>query len=374
MGHRSNRLTKVLNVTAPDSSYPTKQLNQSLNSVKRTFFLESPVETYWRRILREGKVGAVYPGGSGALVYSLTTEQKTLRKVGFGLQKDRLQEQFDFMHDHSNLWNFPKVRNPALTNMYFSYDMDLIEDSIPFYSHLSSIQEPNYRKVEIEKLFNFIETGNSVHTSTSISKYSESMERLWDEKLRLVIHEVHSRVPQLNTGAHIYINGRNLKNLNNVFNSLRLLALSVEPTLIETNPHGDPTLSNLLINKEESKIFSIDPNPNQTVRNSTVDHGKVLQSLFLLYEDSLDIQIKPSISRNEIIYSRPSNHSIALSGEYYFKMLSKDELLAINSELMCFASMLRLLPYRLNQDSDFAPIFLAQAIEYGNSLIEKYVK
>lgn len=374
MGHRSNSLTKVLNGTAPDTAYPTKLLSRHVNKIERTFFLESPMETYWRKTLSNGTVEEIYSGGSGALVYSLTTEINTIRKVGFGFQKYRLEEQYKYMHEHSKLWNFPKVRNPELTQMYFSFDMDLFANSVPLYSYLGGIKDNECSRVEIERLYGFIENGNSPYKKINRSEYSESLRRLWEKKLQLVVEEVHSRVPQLSTGGDIWINGRHHTNLMNVFSSLKLLALSLDPILVETNPHGDPSLSNLLINKINKEILSIDPNPSQLLKNSSIDHGKVLQSLFLLYEDNLENRIIPSLSKNEINYTRASNRSIEISGEYYFGMLSQNELLAINSELMCFASMLRLLPYRLNQEFEYAPIFLAQAIEYGNALLEKYIK
>lgn len=374
MGHKSNKFTEIIHGSTPDASQKGREVLETNTRFARTIFLESPLENYWRKASNSGAINTVFKGGSGALVYSPNFNNNIVRKVGFGNQKLRLKDQFHFLESFPSLWAFPEVKNPVMTETYFSFDMELIKDSTPFYTHLSELTSERDRYKECLRLFSFIESGNRTTRSINLGEYKLQIEKLWNVKLKQIVDEIYVRMPIMSVNDKIFINGKEYSSLQNVYNTLKGLALEADPILEETEPHGDSTLSNLLIEKNGSSIRSIDPNPNQLVRNSSIDHGKVLQSLLLKYEDSLLYDSNVLHTRSAIRYTPVLNGSIENCGQYYLEILEKRKGASIIPELMCFTSMLRLMPYRLNYDVHQAPIFLAQTIEFGNSLVEKYTK
>jgi hypothetical protein len=239
---------------------------------------------------------------------------------------------------------------------------------------LASLKTNQIQHEECLKLFNFIEAGNEPSRKLKLSEYRDSLEMLWNDKLQQIIEEIHVRIPILGLDDNLIINGSQNRSLWNSWKLLSQMALDSEPILVESNTHGDSTLSNLLLIKDDSSIRSIDPNPNQLVRNSSIDHGKVLQSLLLKYEDSLLSQTKVVMTRNEITYTPVINDVIDTCGRHYLDILREKNGSSLVAELMCFSSMLRLLPYRMDHDFPMAPLFLAQTIEYGNRLLVKYEK
>lgn len=374
MGHRSNRLTELLNGSKPDSAQNSPLISEKRTRFARTIFLESPVENYWRKALNSGTIQNIFNGGSGALVYSLKSNNELVRKVGFGYQKYRLKSQFDFMEKYSSIWAFPKVENSVMTDTYFAFDMELISDSTPYYTYLSKLNHDEDRYDACLMMYNFIEMGNRTTKLLNLREYDVQLQKLWNIKLKQIVDEIYVRIPVMSINSKILINDKEYSSLQNIFDILKELALGIDPILEESAPHGDSTLSNLLIDRKNSSIRSIDPNPNQLVRNSSIDHGKVLQSLLLKYEDSLLSKSDVVLTRREINFTPILNDSIESCGRHYLKILEANKGNSISSELMCFTSMLRLMPYRLNHDFHQAPLFLAQTIEFGSSLVEKYTK
>jgi hypothetical protein len=374
MGHKSNRITDLLNGSNPDSSQRTPLAFESRSRFMRTIFLESPLENYWRKTSISGAIGTIFNGGSGALVYSLNADAQIVRKVGFGYQKYRLEDQFNFMESFTDLWAFPQVKRTVMTDTHFEFDMELLSDSIPYYVHLTNLKSDEMHFNECLRIFKFIEAGNKPSRTLEPSEYRAGLENLWSDKLHKIIDEIYVRIPILSENDYLVINGIRYKSLTNIYYLLKQLALKVDPILDESNPHGDSTLSNLLLIKSDLSIRSIDPNPNQLVRNSSIDHGKVLQSLLTKYEDSLVNECCVVLTRREITYTPVVNAPIENCGRHYLDILEKNKSNSIAAELMCFSSMLRLLPYRMNHDFRKAPLFLAQTIEFGNLLIDKYEK
>lgn len=374
MGHRSNRITELLNGSKPDSSQYAPLTSETRTRFARTVFLESPIENYWRKASNSGTIQNIFNGGSGALVYSLKSNKELVRKVGFGYQKYRLKSQFNFMETFSSLWAFPKVENSVMTDTYFAFDMELINDSTPYYTYLSKLNYDKDRYDACLRLYNFIESGNRTTKLLNSREYHVQLQKLWNIKLTHIVDEIYVRIPVMSINDKLLINGKEYSSLQNIFDILKILALEMDPILEESAPHGDSTLSNLLVVCNNSSIRSIDPNPNQLVRNSSIDHGKVLQSLLLKYEENLLSKSDVVQTRREINFTQLFNDSIENCGRHYLKILEANKGNSISSELMCFTSMLRLMPYRLNHDFHKAPLFLAQTIEFGSSLVEKYTK
>lgn len=372
LGHRSNRYIDYLTQSKSDSMsiYRLKAFRRS--NVSRRMFLEAPLESYWRRENKSGLIGKIHEGGSGALVYSPNTNPLTIRKVGFGHQKHRVKGQFDYILNHTEKWRFPAVRNGTLGRDYFSYDMENIQPSVSMYEIISQTENYNVIETSTREIFKYIILGNKPMGRLEHSEYQRQQHYFWGYKLESIIHNLKLQMPEYFIHSVLDINGKTYDNLEILFLKLKRLAFVSQAQYEISNPHGDPTLSNLLLESKNKRLRGLDPNPNQVIQNISIDHGKVLQSLMAQYEDLLKYKDDIDTDYGYINYKIIMNDSITRSKDLYLEMLIDDlEMLRI-SELMCFASMLRMLPYRIDQQLETAPVFLAKTIEIASIIEEKY--
>lgn len=371
-GHRSNKIIDLLTDSKTDSFRGNSFNKLSDNRISRRIFLEAPIETYLRQVRKSGNVKELYKGGSGALIYSLRSHESTIRKVGFSHQRHRVQEQYEYIIRHSENWSFPKVRNPTFASTYFSYDMEIISPSISMFEMISLIEDD--RKIEevTKRIFSYIQEANKTTSSLELGDNKRILDLFWNRKLTEIVNQVELRVPELFVDSKIEINGILYKDLNTVFADIKKIALKYSGILDISNPHGDPTLSNILLQTDNMTIRGLDPNPNQIIKNSSIDHGKVLQSLIGKYEDTIEKAEFTEFGQGYINYGTIDNRPIEKSKDIYLQLLSENPDLQLMSEFMCFSSMLRLLPYRLDQDAKTAPIFIAKTVEIGSSILKKY--
>jgi len=368
-GHQSNRFLDRLTSSKSDSL--TKEYTQSVlfQSRNRDLFLSAPISKYWREVKKKDLCLEIYNGGSGAVVFSLATNPYLLRKVAFGRQRPRLIDQHDFLKKHFKKWNFPYVENPTLGRDYFSFDMEKIYPSKTIYEELVLCHESDLIEAHATRIFEFIDTANLDVGFINQADLRSKTEVLWNKKLQRILKQTKLQIPWFFVHKSIDINGRSFKNLEIVFEEIRRIVISIEGLSSITTPHGDSTLGNLLVRESDLQIRGIDPNPSQIIRNVSIDHGKVLQSLMGQYEDLMASGDILEIGLGYVFYTQMERHSIEIASEKYLQLLAVDSKVFKHSQIMCFVSMMRLLPYRLEQDPKSAPIFAARTIELGNRIL-----
>ncbi len=369
LGHQSNRSLDLLTGSRSDSltrDYMETVLRQG---GKRDLFLAAPISKYWCEVKKSDLCVEIYTGGSGALVFSLRSDPHVLRKVAFGRQKSRLIEQYDFLNKFSENWRFPNIDNPIFGKDYFSFDMEKIHPAKTLYETLVLCDESTDIEAYVNQIHQFIDGANSSVGLIYQSDLRINTEAFWGKKLQPILDHTKLQLPGLFFSQTIDINGRSFKGLDVVFEEIRKLAFKVPGLSSLSAPHGDSSLSNLLIVESNLQIRGIDPNPNQIVKNISVDHGKVLQSLMGQYEGLMASGELLETKLGSVVYSQTMSSSIEVASELYMQLLAADSDVFIHSQIMCFASMMRLLPYRLEQDSKSAPIFAARTIELGNRIL-----
>lgn len=368
-GHKSNKILDFLTSSKSDSlsrDYVESVLRQDRN---RDLFLAAPISKYWSEVTQKDLCAELFSGGSGALVFSLRSDPDSLRKVAFGRQTSRLIDQYEYLKQHSQKWSFPIVENPIFGRDYFSFDMEKIHPSKTLYETLELCEKKTDIESNVIQIFNFIDSANSNVGLIDQSDFRRHTEFLWTKKLQEILNQAKLQMPWLFVNPRIDINGNNFKNLEVVFEEIKLIAFTYRGISTLTNPHGDSTLGNLLIKEGDLKIRGIDPNPNQTIKNVSIDHGKVLQSLMGRYESLMVSGNLLEARMGNVSYSHRDSNSIAVASKRYLHLLALDSDVFVHSQIMCFASMMRLLPYRLEQDRRLAPIYAARTIELGNQIL-----
>jgi hypothetical protein len=345
-----------------------------VKKVEFNYILKSPLKVYRdNQFLKETGI-QVYEGGSGALIYS-ERDSNYIKKVGFGLQKERLIGQYAFMRENYVRWNFPNVKNGAEINHGFAYQIQKIVNAVRVDEFLRS---KDITEIQIKKcmanIYKFIETKDPLPQKRSqINLKKITFDELWEIKVNQNLSDLRVLAPEFFEVPSFNINGIDL-------DSLECMALKIKKIadrlLFQTNTsqvHGDCTLSNLFISDLNDEIISIDPNPVSQLNNTSLDHGKVLQSIWANYENLMISAILLEQRLNSIKFSEEkiAGYTVALNW-YQNELKNSGSNNFVESQIMCFVHLIRLLPYRVSSDRSKSAIFFGKSLEIGQQIIDEH--
>ena len=338
---------------------------------KRRFFRNSS-EYYFQKKTTNFDSIDFYSGGSGAVVYQDTEGKYAgyLTKIAFGVMSFRLEEQYNFINNVSRRWKYPRVFGGTFGLGYFHYNIEKLDGYI---NPVKLLSRPKIANKQIEKcmssVFQYLDEDPERMSESKIfsSDAKKQLNQLWQIKVEDVIDSLRITAPEYFISSTVTINSKEFLNLEGIVKVLgeRVRLLNGFPQSFEI--HGDATLANIFLDETTGEVIGIDPNPDQIYKSVVVDHGKILQSLWAQYDYQLEFGIV--LSEIQYVCNVPNSLGVALS--FYRELLIVDSKKLEYSELMCFISIIRLLPYRVRLDRARAAIFFAKAIEVGSILIEK---
>jgi hypothetical protein len=368
LNHTSNFLINFLSGTTSDRFLGDSRTNIKVNTKRRKFLLLSPSELYIKQNSITLKNSFVYAGGSGALVYSKSDSSEFIHKVAFGQQAARLEQQYNYIGSLAGVWNFPTMYDPIKRRDYFAYSMNRIEEGIPLNIYLNSLDTESSLRSILDETHRVIEEGNRSIGNVSSRDILQNLDALWATKIESVIRDLKVQLPHFFGKEKIFVNGIEHLNLGIMSERIRSLLQYLNIPNHSSASHGDATLSNILFSTSSSTIYAIDPNPNHQFKNVVIDHGKVLQSLWAEYENLRENASLIESRPGSIVFAVPENYTLAKSFHYYSKILQSSEILAA-SKVMCFASMIRLMPYRVQLDYTNSSIFMARTLQIGSEIL-----
>lgn len=367
LSHNSGRLFQILSNSTSDKFLGNStRIFQDTNT--RRNLLLAPVESYIRSESITTSNSIIYPGGSGALIYSSILNPGIIHKVAFGHSSARLEDQYNYIHELPVCWNFPRVSNPMKRVNFFSYDIERVPAGVPLNNFMGTFSDLEQKNNLSKMLFDFIEIGNSNKIKISDSETRKNLDEVWQLKISRIIRDLKVQLPYFFSTEKVVINEIHYDNLELLMHKIRRKAFESYIPSEVTSVHGDATLSNLLWSLDQKDIFAIDPNPNQIFKNTVIDHGKVLQSLWADYENLLINANLQEVHIGRISYSVSQNSNLSAYLSQYGRLLTSLGILEI-SKVMCFVSMVRLLPYRIHLDNENSAIFLARTIEVGTKIL-----
>ena len=367
LSHNSGRLFQFLSNSTSDKFLGNSARIFQDTNIRRKLLL-APVESYIRSESITKTNSIIYPGGSGALIYSSNLNSGIIHKVAFGHSSARLEDQYNYIRELPVYWNFPRVSNPVKRVNFFSYDIERVASGVPLNTFMGTFSDLDHRNNLSKMLFDFIEIGNSSKKSISDSETRQNLDEVWQLKISRIIRDLKVQLPYFFSTDKVMINDIPYDNLDILMHKIRRKAFESYIPSEVTSVHGDAALSNLLWSLDQKNIFAIDPNPNQIFKNAVIDHGKVLQSLWADYENLLTNAKLQEVHISRISYSVSENSNLSGYLSQYGQLLTSLGIFEI-SKIMCFVSMVRLLPYRINLDNDNSAIFLARTVEVGTKIL-----
>jgi len=338
--------------------------------IKLKIFFQNPTEYYFKKLKTRKSIVKLFNGGSGAVVYQDNEGLKNneIVKVAFGIKAKRLESQFNFMENSKSDWNFVNVYEGKRGFGFFQYKMRIIDSlTSPVDFLCENIEFGILHEEMFDEIYNYIDPLEKIthESNIDLKGAKQNLNILWNDKVLKTIKELKLTSPEYFVTKQFSINNKKYPNLENLTNLLSLKISRLRGFKEKYEIHGDPSLSNLFYDRYSGAIIGIDPNPDNLYKSVVVDHGKILQSIWGLYELLIKSGEIKYQTLSSIVYECPIPDSFNSTLQYYKEKFILDQRKLLYSEIMCFIAFIRLLPYRVQLDRSNSGMFFAKAIEIG---------
>lgn len=308
-----------------------------------------------------------YSAGSNATTLLCLSGNRTFfRKYAFDLDGEKLYEQVMWLKVHNKDLPLTEILNYEKTDNYCYYDMAYDSACVPLFNYVHSMPwEKGWAIIEtvLEKLESSIYS-NNCHSSdpASISQYIEDKV---EKNLKIICNA--RCMKNLLEYDKIIINGVAYKNLYHYTGKGGVLDKEILHEIIKDDVyadiHGDLTIENIICmrrGKEADDYYIIDPNTGNIHESPNLDYAKLLQFLHGGYEFMM-AEDKVMLEKNQInfMFTRSSAY-VCLYRELHNYMKKHFYPQKVKS-IYCHEVIhwLRLLPYKINKDTERVPIFFA---------------
>lgn len=357
-----------------------------LHEEERLKFLEDYFsgdhKNYFDRYLeinRDIRIIQDYSAGSNATTMLCMNEQTTFfRKYAFGADADKLQQQIDWIKNNTAALPLPEILNNNYGDGYCLYDMPYSSMTVGLFNYVHS--NPQDKSWQI--VHKVLETLKSkLYDSTQHAANPQATNRYIQTKVNDNLNKIMTAKPfkELLQYDELVINNqkyRNLKQLLHYFSETHLTEIFKNDSFAEI--HGDLTIENIVCSTDRSLqegFYLIDPNTGNVHESPYLDYAKLLQSLHGGYEFLMKTY-SVNMTKNEIHYL--STKSLAYEKlyqqyhHYLTQHFSEQDVKSIYyHELIHW---LRLMPYKINNDTERCVMFYAGFIIVLNDIVNRYEK
>lgn len=356
--------------------YRETDISSELSIFLDSYFLNERINKILTKAEINGNFSLIksFKGGSNAQTM-LVWEESSLRvkKITLSQYKLKLSEQAKWLKDRSDLNHIPNVINEDNAEQYYSYDLEYKENYYPMFDYIHSKEPKDSMKI-IEKIIDFMKS--HIYEKNSKKNYTGELRKYIEDKIYGKISDtakLNANLNKLLAYKNLRINDKKYLNLLEIVNMIAKNenAMRSLSTYSETTIHGDLTIDNLLVS-DENDFLIIDPNNENLVSNTSVDLGKIYQSLHSGYE--FLIQQNSCVVKDNCI-NFEDNKSYKYDSIYKLlnlklkKDMPKDEYNSIFfHEAVHYC---RMLTYRANIDPATLPIYYAKAVILFNEYYKK---
>ncbi len=318
-----------------------------------------------------------YSAGSNATTMLCMDKKKTFfRKYAFGLDGDKLYEQILWIEVNKNRIALPEILKQGKTEFYCYYDM-------PYNSHAVGLFE-YVHTMPIEKSWNIIRRtleclDSSIYKINIRKADEETILKYIQNKVNKNLAKIKKakRIGNLQQYEILIINGVEYKNLAFYENFLSEDYLT---TIFKNDNyaviHGDLTIENIICTRGEDgrdDFYIIDPNTGNIHDSPNLDYGKLLQSIHGGYEFLMSTK-EVSIDENRINFL--FTKSMAYTELHNFLRDYMQNIFGMERTRSIYfheiIHWIRLLPYKIEKDSDRSLLFYAGMLMVMNDVVKMY--
>ena len=193
-----------------------------------------------------------------------------------------------------------------------------------------------------------------------------------ENKVNKNLRILQSKLKNLTNYEKLIINGQEYHNLPfiaKIFDNKYLSECFFQETCSVI--HGDLTIENIIC--VDDSYYLIDPNTGNILDSPLLDYGKLMQSLHGGYEFMMMTKFV-NIRENHIDFSYTVSSAykelLSFYQDYLKKHFRSEQIR--NIYLHEIIHWLRLMPYKINKDTERAPMFYAGLIMVANDVYRKY--
>ncbi len=228
-----------------------------------------------------------FKGGSNASTLLVWDGQGLcVRKVTLPQYAEKLKAQHDWLEERRQVPHLPRARREVTTPGYYAFDLEYREQYVPFFQFIHSEEVERSQRV-LDQVLDFMST----HIYAKVARRAEPvlLEKYLREKVEAKVRDaavLDSRLAGLLAHDSLIINGRRFDSLERALARLRAnpRAMAELSNVMDTPIHGDLTVDNLIVRREDGDFLVLDPNNENAISDPAVDLGKLCQSLHSGYE------------------------------------------------------------------------------------------
>lgn len=307
-------------------------------------------------------------GASGANVYLMReTGEPFVRKVAFGVFKEKLRFQYSWLKKFENSGFTPNV-------IQFQDHEDFSQIDMEYLVHTKTAAEILGEDISLlarEKIFSqCIQTLKKIHSKIPSSRHVRlnKLKRFFDVKISenfAICEQNYAAFFKKSNHETLIVNGRSVKNWKELLADFKkrvdIWENLVKDDLVFT--HGDPTLSNILVDSRGNTFF-IDPNSDDIFSTPSMDFAKLWQSVELEYERMEESGALLELRGNRINYSFQKSKLAQVNRACFLNALNLHSIDCNTKklDLLLAFHLARIIPYRLRSGDSKVWIYFAEMI------------
>ena len=344
----------------------------------RVYFSDIRDKNYIRSFLSINKDVTILrncsAGSNATTLLCIRNDQMIYRKYAFEKDCDTLYAQVNWLLENKDDLSVTEILEFDKQEMSCWYDMPYYSQAVCFFDYIHSSPEDASWKI-LSTVLSDLETHYQARPGKPADP--ETIEKYIESKVISNIKKIHSSsLHHLASYPEILINGVIYKNLPYFLDKLTDKAFWVELLKDDSycDIHGDMTIENIICHNEAPHgYYLIDPNTNNLHNSPTLDYAKMLQSLhgnyeFLMHTPKVHAErniINFNMTRSSAYDKLYGHYRDYLNGHFdrkYVKSIYFQEII----------HWLRLMPYKIANDSDRAPMFYAEMITVINDIFKEF--
>lgn len=314
-------------------------------------------------------------GSNATTLQCIKSGRMVYRKYAFGSDGEKLFEQVKWLQNNRDQLYVTEILDAYQKNNVCYYDMPYLGDSIGLFDYIHSMPLESSWRI-MESVVSDLESNYSKKYSSKAD--ADTIRQYYDKKIRSNIDKIMNAhvLSELTNYEKVVINGETYDNLTMFLD--KLYSFDFWKEIFEndyySDIHGDLTVENIVCNINYPKgYYLIDPNGGNIHSSPNLDYSKLLQSLHGNYEFFMHTA-KVKVNKNEISFKITRTTSYDVLYKRLDKYL-KDTFDAKRVKSIYFHEIvhwLRLMPYKINNDSDRAAMFYAGLVMVVNDIFEEF--
>ena len=311
-------------------------------------------------------------GSNATTLLCMKDGRMIFRKYALGGESEKLNEQIEWIMDNKDRLSLTEILDKDYDGQVCWYDMPYLAESIGLFDYIHSSPVDNSWEI-ICAILEDLE--KSYKNEAEVAADNDTIREYVSAKVFENIKRINEfgKLKSLMTYDTVIINGKEYKNLPCFMDRFMSCDFWIDAFKDDhySNIHGDLTIENIICNRSCPRgYYLIDPNGGNIHNSPNLDYAKLFQSLHGGYEFLMRTNAV-KVNGNEITFNmtRSSSYDVLYNKltEHIKEMFTPERVRSIY--LHEIIHWFRLIPYKINNDSERSILFYAGLIITINDIL-----